>query len=208
MSAATWSVAPWQARPSAPRRLGASVLALGLTVGGAWVLGHWPGRVATLPHAPTLTVSLLVRVAARVPPTAVTKAATAPTRIQRPGETPLSPSASGPGRVSPEPSSVVSVLPADAASAPQPGAGALRLDGRVLQQAIQAELARDGQKPLLRAELGLQARLSRDMKEAGHPDCLSEDATRHQPAKLGPVEFTGLLKAPWVAAAALRGKCR
>jgi hypothetical protein len=84
----------------------------------------------------------------------------------------------------------------------------LRLDGRVLQEAIRTELARDGQKPLLRAELGLQARLSRDMKEAGHPDCLAEDATRHQPAKLGPVEFTGLLKAPWVAAAALRGKCR
>lgn len=43
--------------------------------------------------------------------------------------------------------------------------------------------------------------------EAKVPDCLHDDGLKRQPTNLGPIGLGGILAAPFVAVAKLRGKC-
>lgn len=51
------------------------------------------------------------------------------------------------------------------------------------------------------------ARMTAAFNEARVPDCLHDNALKHQPAKIGPIGVVGPLSLPWVIAAAMRGKC-
>ena len=51
------------------------------------------------------------------------------------------------------------------------------------------------------------ARMTAAFNEARMPDCLHDNALKHQPAKIGPIGVVGPLSLPWVIAAAMRGKC-
>lgn len=53
----------------------------------------------------------------------------------------------------------------------------------------------------------MQAIMSAAFEQAKVPDCLHDDALKHQPAKIGPIGVAGAYSLPWVIAAALRGKC-
>ncbi|NGZ86323.1 hypothetical protein [Duganella aceris] len=50
-------------------------------------------------------------------------------------------------------------------------------------------------------------RISAAFEQARVPDCLHDDALKHQPATIGPINVVGPYSLPWVIAAALRGKC-
>jgi hypothetical protein len=45
-------------------------------------------------------------------------------------------------------------------------------------------------------------------KAAETPSCLSQDALKHNPPKVGPVGLGGVLAVPFLAVAALTGKCK
>ena len=51
------------------------------------------------------------------------------------------------------------------------------------------------------------ARMTAAFNEARVPDCLHDNALKHQPAKIGPIGVVGPLSLPWVTAAMVRGKC-
>jgi hypothetical protein len=50
--------------------------------------------------------------------------------------------------------------------------------------------------------------MSAAFERAKVPDCLHDDALKHQPATIGPFNVVGPYSLPWVIAAALRGKCK
>lgn len=51
------------------------------------------------------------------------------------------------------------------------------------------------------------SKMSAAFEQAKVPDCLHDDALKHQPATIGPINVVGPYSLPWVIAAALRGKC-
>lgn len=51
------------------------------------------------------------------------------------------------------------------------------------------------------------SKMSAAFERAKVPDCLHDDALKHQPATIGPINVVGPYSLPWVIAAALRGKC-
>jgi hypothetical protein len=50
-------------------------------------------------------------------------------------------------------------------------------------------------------------KMSAAFEQAKVPDCLHDDALKHQPATIGPINVVGPYSLPWVIAAAIRGKC-
>lgn len=53
-----------------------------------------------------------------------------------------------------------------------------------------------------------QDKIDAAFKAAETPGCLSQDAMKHGPPKIGPVGFGGVLALPFLAAAAVKGKCK
>ncbi|MFC3376170.1 hypothetical protein ACFOLJ_09840 [Rugamonas sp. CCM 8940] len=51
------------------------------------------------------------------------------------------------------------------------------------------------------------ARMTAAFNQARVPDCLHDNALKHQPAHIGPIGVVGPLSLPWVISAVLRGKC-
>lgn len=54
----------------------------------------------------------------------------------------------------------------------------------------------------------ISVRMDAAFEQAQVPDCLRENALKHQPARIGPVAVVGPYSLPWIVAAAVRGKCR
>ena len=54
----------------------------------------------------------------------------------------------------------------------------------------------------------ISVRMGAAFEQAQVPDCLRENALKHQPAHIGPVAVVGPYSLPWIVAAAVRGKCR
>jgi hypothetical protein len=98
--------------------------------------------------------------------------------------------------------------PADEAAAPV-------LTDEVIRKAVREIIAEDphpapAKNPgdgVFRAD-GVSLRMSAAFEQAKVPDCLHEDALKHQPARVGPVNVVGAYSLPWVVAAVVRGKCR
>jgi hypothetical protein len=71
------------------------------------------------------------------------------------------------------------------------------------------EVPANQQGDLQRAVLGSAAaeKFSKDFSMAKVPSCGGNDALKFQPARIGPIGVGGLLALPFVALAAVRGKC-
>lgn len=108
--------------------------------------------------------------------------------------------------------------------APTPSTPTLELAGpapspvlseEVIKKAVRETIAEDAQaapekRPtggVIRAD-AVSARMSAAFDQAKVPDCLHEDALKHQPAHIGPVKVVGPYSLPWIVAAVVRGKCR
>jgi hypothetical protein len=104
---------------------------------------------------------------------------------------------------------VVTMLVANLAAAAAPPAPPLRerLTDKVIKEAVQQTLAekrgvrQQGQGTVLDAEK--YENFSREFSEAKVPGCLRPDGLKFQPTFI----FSGLLAAPFVLVAAVRGKC-
>jgi hypothetical protein len=83
-----------------------------------------------------------------------------------------------------------------------------RLADEAIKDAIRQTLAEQKKETALQPGKALSAdryeQFGREMSDARIPDCLHGDALKFQPTFI----FGGLLAAPFVAIAALRGKCR
>ena len=108
------------------------------------------------------------------------------------------------------------VLAAVAAPQPQSLEAPLRpvLTDEIIKKAVRETIAEDP-RPLPAASRDAGAysavtphgKMSAAFEQARVPDCLHDDALKHQPATLGPINVVGPYSLPWVIAAALRGKC-
>ncbi|MBV7537641.1 hypothetical protein KW842_17880 [Duganella sp. sic0402] len=89
------------------------------------------------------------------------------------------------------------------------------LSDEVIKKAVRETIAEDAhpapeKRPgggVIRAD-AISARMSAAFDQAKVPDCLHEDALKHQPAHIGPVKVVGPYSLPWIVAAVVRGKCR
>lgn len=92
--------------------------------------------------------------------------------------------------------------------APDPAPLRARLGDEVIRDAIKQTMAEQKKDAALRPDKALSAdryeQFGREMSDAKIPDCLHSDALKYQPTFI----FSGLLAAPFVVIAALRGKCR
>lgn len=81
-----------------------------------------------------------------------------------------------------------------------------------IRKGVRDTLAEDKSDPLkadgraLRGDPAYDA-FARRMDEAVVPDCLHQDALKHQPPTIGPIPVVGIFILPFWAAAAIRGKC-
>ncbi len=105
---------------------------------------------------------------------------------------------------------IVTLSSASAQTAPSPAPVPLRarLAGDVIHDAIKQTLAEQKKDTVPQSERALSAdryqQFGREVSDARIPDCLHSDGLKFQPTYI----FGGLLAAPFVALAALRGKCR
>lgn len=89
------------------------------------------------------------------------------------------------------------------------------LTDEMIKKAVRETIAEDPraapvtarQAGTLRAD-AISSRMSAAFEQAKVPDCLRDDALKHQPAHIGPVNVVGSYSLPWIVAAAVRGKCR
>lgn len=100
---------------------------------------------------------------------------------------------------------------ADPAPAP-PAPARLRVTDRdLIAKAVRETLAETPPAPLARNGRSLsadaQGTLGRAFDEAQVPGCLRPDGLKLQPPRIGPVGVGGLLALPFLALAAVRGKC-
>ena len=87
---------------------------------------------------------------------------------------------------------------------------------KVIEKAIKETLAEDREKTNETAPRPEGETLRGDKYEnfaanfesAAVPGCLRPDGLKHQPARIGPFAFNYVLALPFLAAAAIRGKCR
>lgn len=95
-----------------------------------------------------------------------------------------------------------------------PPAAPLRVrvsDPAVIRTAVKAALAAS---PAPARDTGrilsgdAQSGLSQAFDEARVPGCLNPDALKHQPAKIGFIDLSGILVVPFWLAAVARGKCQ
>lgn len=107
---------------------------------------------------------------------------------------------------------IVTMSSASAQTAPSPAPGPpplrARLGDEVIRDAIKQTLAEQKKNTAQQSDKALSGdryeQFGRDMSDARIPDCLHSDGLKFQPTYI----FGGLLAAPFVAIAALRGKCR
>jgi hypothetical protein len=116
---------------------------------------------------------------------------------------------------------IAALLMAPASAAPTPALEPLEnppamvLSDEVIKKAVRETIAEDAQpvsdkRPeggAIRAD-AVSAHMSAAFDQAKVPDCLHEDALKHQPAHIGPVKVVGPYSLPWIVAAVVRGKCR
>lgn len=152
-------------------------------------------------------------VAAEAAPTPVSASASAAARqtIAKPSAKPAVPPAA---------TAATAAKPAVAKSTqarPPPAStttASLYISDAVIKQAINDVLHAEG-APVSALKSGpdiysgdpTSARMTAAFNEARVPDCLHDNALKHQPAKIGPIGVVGPLSLPWVIAAAMRGKC-
>ncbi len=103
-------------------------------------------------------------------------------------------------------------LPPQTLEAPQPQPPVLT--DEVIRKAVRETIAEDPHPaPVANRDAGAysavtpHSKMSAAFEQARVPDCLHDDALKHQPATLGPINIVGPYSLPWVIAAALRGKC-
>jgi bacterioferritin-associated ferredoxin len=86
-----------------------------------------------------------------------------------------------------------------------------RLTDKAISQAVRETLAESKENPRRHEADVLSAdryqRFAAEVHEAKVPDCLHEDALKHQPARIGPISFSYLYAVPFVILAKVRGKC-
>jgi hypothetical protein len=86
-----------------------------------------------------------------------------------------------------------------------------RLTDKAISQAVRETLAESKENPRRHEADILSAdqyqRFAAAVHEAKVPDCLHEDALKHQPARVGPISFSYLYAVPFVILAKVRGKC-
>ncbi|SDG44827.1 MULTISPECIES: hypothetical protein [unclassified Duganella] len=89
------------------------------------------------------------------------------------------------------------------------------LTDEIIKKAVRETIAEDPHPaPAKKPEAGVfradavSTRMSAAFEQAKVPDCLHDDALKHQPAHIGPVNVVGPYSLPWIVAAAVRGKCR
>lgn len=104
--------------------------------------------------------------------------------------------------------------PIPAALEAQPSGAPPGLTDAIIKKAVRETVAEDAHPAAgANREAGAlsatstQAIMSAAFEQAKVPDCLHDDALKHQPAKIGPIGVAGPFSLPWVIAAALRGKC-
>ena len=78
-----------------------------------------------------------------------------------------------------------------------------------IREAVREEISerdyRDTRSEAFRAD-GSE-KFGRDFEEARVPGCLRPDALKFQPTGWGPFQFVGLMAAPFILVAKVRGKC-
>lgn len=96
--------------------------------------------------------------------------------------------------------------------APDFGPPAPRVGDRQVREAISAAIREDDAKraKFIRAAPppGITEKFAAGAKAAEVPGCLRPDALKHNPPTVGPIVFGGILSLPWLAGAALTGKCK
>lgn len=85
----------------------------------------------------------------------------------------------------------------------------------VIKKAVRETIADDPQPaPVKHPQAGafradaVAERMAVAFEQARVPDCLHDNALKHQPAQIGPVKVVGPYTLPWMVSAAIRGKCR
>jgi hypothetical protein len=104
----------------------------------------------------------------------------------------------------------LSTLPADPL-APPATLRARISDPAVISAAVKQAVAADPAPPVFAKTTALGAApyrgLADAMADARVPGCLGPDGLKHQPTNIGPVAVGGVLALPFLAVAALRGRC-
>lgn len=103
-----------------------------------------------------------------------------------------------------------------AASTPDSQAKPLSTDPAALVKAYSYENSKSDLQKAIEAHGGTMEVVKKSQYEqfhdaaefAGIPDCLGPNALKHDPPKIGPIALGGLLAAPFLAHAALTGKCK
>lgn len=103
------------------------------------------------------------------------------------------------------------MLSSPPAFAQEPAPGRLRLSDEIVRKAVRDTLAESPRgapqknAPLLRGER--HDTFARKVDEARTPFCWGPDGLKHEPPRIGPIAFGGLLALPFLAGAIVRGKC-
>lgn len=104
----------------------------------------------------------------------------------------------------------LSTLNADSLALPSTLSARLR-DPAVIQAAVKQAVAADPAPPMGSKATALGAApyrgLADAMADARVPGCLGPDGLKHQPTNIGPMNVEGVLALPFLAVAALRGRC-
>lgn len=89
------------------------------------------------------------------------------------------------------------------------------LTEETIKKAVRDTVAEDPRPATARAPAngafradGVSERMSAAFEQAKVPDCLHDNALKHQPAHIGPIDVVGPYSLPWLVTAAVRGKCR
>ncbi len=130
------------------------------------------------------------------------------------------PAAPGPALANQAPPSAPEAITFAAAAPPQQGAGSaagseapLRaaIDGATVRAAARASLADAAHTQAKfysnKRETNKSEQFARDFTYAQIPNCIGPDALRHDAPRIGQVDFTGLAALPFLAHAAITGKC-
>ncbi|WP_332848297.1 hypothetical protein [Massilia sp. S19_KUP03_FR1] len=104
----------------------------------------------------------------------------------------------------------LATLPADPLALPSTLSARLR-DPGVIRAAVRQAVAGDPAPPLGGKVTVLSAApyrgLADAMDDARVPACVGPDGLKHQPTNIGPLAVGGVLTLPFLALAALRGRC-
>lgn len=150
-------------------------------------------------------------------PAAVPTPRPAPAPAGRPAAVRTAPRALAPSPLSPvvpAPAAIPMASPEPELVSPAPDFGlpAPRVGDRQVREAIAATIREEDARraKFIRAAPppGISEKFAAGAKAAEVPGCLRPDALKHNPPTVGPIVFSGLLSLPWLAGAALTGKCK